>query len=750
MQVGLRHFDSQTLDWLAGALRSGDHTRHALARELCKRTGWRNALGRLCLSAAAKALPALAERVGFELPPARDVPDPAVAPAVPAGDVPDTRLACALEDLGPFSLDPVGDAGDRRLWEAMMGARHPLGWARPPGGQMRYWVRSERHGVLGGIGFGSATWQLRARDEWIGWSADARAANIRRVICNHRFLLLGGVRVHGLASEVLRMAARRVADDWEARYSVRPVAACTHVGPEHSGYCYHRAGWTVAGRTGGRRSEAGTVRVLALDGGWRKALHRVERRPVGALADAYDGTDADWAEREYGRTGHTDGRVRRRIVDMGRAWLKNMGEDLPVIFPAKAEQKAAYRLLSNPRISMEHVLDPHSEATADRCRAEPVVLAIQDTTALNYTGLEATKGLAGIGGGGKGSVGILAHAGLAVTPEGRPLGLFAMDAAFREDPGEDSRRWVLGLERARELAAACPDTRVISVCDREGDFRDLLAHAVDDGDALLVRASRSARQSVRTPDGGKECLWEHVVARPPVAATELTIPAAGGPRARKERVARIEIRTAEIELLPPRRDRGAEPLPMFAVSAIETGTADGDDPLHWLLLTTERPAEGEEAAVHAATVLDWYRRRWTIETWFRTLKTGTRIKDRRLDSADDLRKCLAFDAVTAVHVADLTVLARERPETPATEVFPEEDIDLLHTMLESQGHRDVVRMPGGRAPDIRAIVIDLGRLVGSHPTPRQPLPGTKKVWQGLERMSWAVQVRDALGEKRRE
>ena len=749
MQVGLRHFDSRTLDWLAVALRSGEHTRHALARELCERTGWLNALGRPCLSAAAAALPALAERIGTELPPARDVPDPAAAPAVPAGDVPDTRLACALEDLGPVSLDLVGDADDRRLWVAMMEAHHPLGWARPPGGQVRYWIRSERHGVLGGIGFGSAAWQLRARDGWIGWSADARAANIARVICNHRYLLLPGVRVYGLASEILRMAARRVADDWEARYSVRPVAAYTHVGPEHDGYCYHCAGWTVAGRTGGRRNEAGTVRTLALEDGWRKALCHVSRRPVGALAGAYDGTDLDWAEREYGRTGHTDGRVRRRIVDMGRSWLKNMGEDLPVIFPTKAEQKAAYRLLSNPGISMEHVLEPHFEATADRCRAEPVVLALQDTTALNYSGLEATTGLDGIGGGGKGSVGILAHAGLAVTAEGRPLGLFAMDAAFREDPEEDSRRWVEGLGRARELAAACPDTRVVSVCDREGDFWDLLAHAVDDGDALLVRASRSAQQRVTVPGGGKACLWEHVAARPPVATTELTIPAAGGPRARKERVARLEIRTAEVWIVPPRWDRGADPLPMFAVSATETG-ADGDDPLQWLLLTTERPAEGEADAVHAATVLGWYRLRWTIETWFRTLKTGTRIKDRRLDSADDLRKCLAFDAVTAVHVADITVLARERPETPATEAFPEEDVDLLHTMLESQGHRDVVRMPAGQVPDIRAVVIDLGRLVGSHPNPRQPLPGTKKVWQGLERLNWAIQVRDAIGERKRE
>ena len=91
----------------------------------------------------------------------------------------------------------------------------------------------------------------------------------------------------------------------------------------------------------------------------------------------------------------------------------------------------------------------------------------------------------------------------------------------------------------------------------------------------------------------------------------------------------------------------------------------------------------------AAAVLDWHRKRWTIETWFKTLKTGTRIRSRRLDAADDLRKCLAFDTVTVCHVADLTVLAREKPETPAAEALPEEDIDLLHTLLEAQGHRDV-------------------------------------------------------------
>ena len=73
--------------------------------------------------------------------------------------------------------------------------------------------------------------------------------------------------------------------------------------------------------------------------------------------------------------------------------------------------------------------------------------------------------------------------------------------------------------------------------------------------------------------------------------------------------------------------------------------------------------------------------------------------------------------VTAVRVAGLTVLAREHPETPATEAFPDEDVDLLHTLLESQDHWNVVRMPNCKVPDITAVVIDLeASLV---PTPRR-------------------------------
>ncbi len=302
--------------------------------------------------------------------------------------------------------------------------------------------------------------------------------------------------------------------------------------------------------------------------------------------------------------------------------------------------------------------------------------------ALDCSGPGSTKGPDGIG---KGSVGILA--GLAVTPEGRPPGL--MHAAFRQEPGEDSRR------RAGTGARG-------GLPGHAGGLRGRLPGAADAGAALLVRASQRVRTATRRACGS--------MSRP---VTELTIPAARAPA----RSALSVSRSAQVA--PPHCGGDAY--------VHVRGQRDGDE----ALLTTERPAQAE--AVHAATVL-----RWSIETWFRTLKT--RIKDRR--RADDLKKCLA------VHV--LTVLAQERPLTPASEVFAEEDVDLLHTLPEAQGHRNVVRMADGKAPDIRAVVIDLGRLVGSHLAARQSLPGTKKVWQGLERLHWAIQVRDALGKRRRE
>ena len=132
-----------------------------------------------------------------------------------APPIPDQEIRCALEDLGTVRLVPVTDKASRRCREAMIDAWHPLGWSRSPGRQLRYWIRSSEHGLLGSIGFASASWHQKARDRWIGWCDDARVAHLNEIVCNQRFLLCPWVHVPNLASRVLAMATARLADDRE-------------------------------------------------------------------------------------------------------------------------------------------------------------------------------------------------------------------------------------------------------------------------------------------------------------------------------------------------------------------------------------------------------------------------------------------------------------------------------------------------------------------------------------------------------
>ncbi len=228
MQIGLRQVSAETVEWFEAACKGGELTRTALARALCERGSWRGPSGRPCLASARRMLPLLAEASGVHLP---DAAAPSLdAHMRPPSDFPDSPVACAPCDPGALSPDLVTDAADRRRREAMVETRHPEGWRRPPGGQLRYRIRSARHGVPGGIG---------------------------KVLCNNRFLLLPDVRVKGLASEALRMATARVADDRETGYGVRPVLAQTFTGPGMSGpSCRAAFGRSGSGRlrSAGERS----------------------------------------------------------------------------------------------------------------------------------------------------------------------------------------------------------------------------------------------------------------------------------------------------------------------------------------------------------------------------------------------------------------------------------------------------------------------------------------------------------------
>ena len=159
---------------------------------------------------------------------------------------------------------------------------HYLGKGPLCGAQIRYLVESSRCGWVGALAFSAAQWRLKERDTYIGWTEGARRANLNRVVCNSRFLILPSVRVRNLASHVLSLCMSRLVSDWSERYGYAPVLAETFVDPSRfAGTCYRAANWVRVGKTvarptaypNGKVAECPKdIYVYPIRGNWKKVL----------------------------------------------------------------------------------------------------------------------------------------------------------------------------------------------------------------------------------------------------------------------------------------------------------------------------------------------------------------------------------------------------------------------------------------------------------------------------------------------
>ena len=137
------------------------------------------------------------------------------------------------------------------LFNELIQRYHYLGYSRMCGAQMRFFVYTANQ-LVALLGFSAAAWRVAGRDEFIGWSDAQRKAHLHRVVNNSRFLLFPWVEVANLASHALGQLARRVGDDWQARWGYRPLLLETFVDPARfRGSCYRAAGWALLGRTSG-------------------------------------------------------------------------------------------------------------------------------------------------------------------------------------------------------------------------------------------------------------------------------------------------------------------------------------------------------------------------------------------------------------------------------------------------------------------------------------------------------------------
>jgi len=750
VRAGGREFPAEVLERIRDAVETDTElTRCELSRQVCQWLSWRQPNGRLREVSCRVALRALEQRGVIKLPASRAPGEHCRSREVKREqivlDEPAVALPTELRKLGRIELVVVGKQcpQEYQQWKQALARFHPEGHVALPQAQVRYLIRC-RYGVLGALCFSAAARQLAARDAHIGWSSPARAVNRELVVANSRFLLLPWVHVKDLASHVLARAARQVAHDWHSACGVRPVLLETYVdAARYRATCYRAAGWQRVGATSGRtrndrtRTHPGRVRdiyLLPLSGDYRRRLcsEPIVRKPHDPSRPALS-----WARRELWGAHLGDPRRFERLVSVLEDFYAKPNASVPqACHHSWGRLKGAYRLLSNDDIALRDILAPHYASTAARMKSEPVVLAVQDTTSLNYSTHAATTGLGPITSQADGALGLEVHDTLTFTPGGVPLGLvdvqvWARDpAAFgkkhtrRQRPIEnkESYKWLASFQAAAHAQRLCPTTRVVSIGDRESDVFELfeLALSRDDHPALLVRAT--ADRCVQRA-GRIARLWKVVESHEESDVREVQVPRTAQ---RPARQARLSVRFCAVALRPPRNGpAGRRPLRVWAVLAREDHPPPAVEPLEWMLLTTIEV----RTFAQAMEKIDWYVRRWGIEVYHHTLKSGCLIEEREITTATGLTNCLAIDMIVAWRILYMTRLGREVPELPCTAVFTEDEWQSLLQVTHPNKPLPV------QPPSLNEFIRMLAKLGGHIGRKNDGPPGVESMWIGIMRLS---------------
>ncbi len=478
------------------------------------------------------------------------------------------------------------------------------------------------------------------------------------------------------------------------------------------------------------------------------------RKPVSELSalKAAPSQAADWAKAEFAQAGLPDQRLQHRLELMASAFAQKPTASIPEACPDWAQAKGAYRFLENERIEPARLRQGHHRATLERVKTEPVVLAIQDTTTLNYSSHPKTAGLGPLGSHSPKTIGLFLHSTLAVTPGGQPLGFLhnavrvrrtsrglAASRHKRKLAQKESFKWVESLQACQALAPECPQTRLVNVADREADLYDLFAAALEAPESSRVHLLVRARHDRRLAEGD-QTLWQEVGRQPVAGSLSIRVGRRGD---QPSRLARLNIRFCRVQLQAPRQRTGQVPLALWAVEATEaTPVPQGSSRIVWRLLTT-LPVTCTAEAIEK---VQWYAQRWQIEVLHKVLKSGCQIEQRQLETAQRLERVLSVDLVVAWRVLCLCKTARERPDDPISDWLPQAQWQALCCYAQQQ------TTPPQSAPSVRQAVRWLARMGGFLGRKSDGEPGPKTLWRGLRQLDaitrmWLLFYKQEKGRK---
>jgi hypothetical protein len=449
-----------------------------------------------------------------------------------------------------------------------------------------------------------------------------------------------------------------------------------------------------------------------------------------------------WLDEEIGRNRFRDERLGKRFrLVLERLWTC-IGQSIPMAFQDWCNTKAAYRFLSNPKVTEQAILGGHFEATRSRFAVTSgQVLVLQDTTEFSYKRerpeLIGSTHKVGSRKDREGRTpmhtvcGVLMHSSLAVTTQGVPLGLAAIkfwtrkkfkgcDALKRKiNPTrvpieeKESYRWLENLRQSTALFGQ--PQRCIHIGDRESDIYELfcLAHELQTNCLVRTCVDRLAGEGDHTiaheMDEVKVKGVHRVAVRDQSGEADWAI---------------LELRYRRITVLPPiGKQRRYPALELTVIHALERGTPTGRKRIEWKLITNMSVTSRKQAVEK----LDWYALRWKIEVFHKILKSGCKAEESQLRTADRLANLISVFCVVSWRIFWLTMVHRAAPDQPVEIALTSPEIQRLDQLV-----KDTAKSLN--ATPLSRYVIKLAQLGGYMARANDPPPGNTVIWRGLRRL----------------
>jgi len=442
-------------------------------------------------------------------------------------------------------------------------------------------------------------------------------------------------------------------------------------------------------------------------------------------------TSETWLATEFSHCKINDKRLTRNLLNLTTKLFNAPHLPISHLSSSKAEQDRYYRLIGNERVDFDSIFKSHKKETLRRCSLSSCkeIVIVEDTTILETPYLEDYE--SGITHGKGNKRGIVYHAALMLDGDNfdflgvsdsllwkrnRAVSSESKETYHRKKRLRESIKWILPqIEIAKDLSNEnIANKKIILVADRESDIYENYVDMEILGHSYVVRICHDRK----TPENST--IYSEIENEKVLFYEQVEIKGNG---TRPEDIAQMSVRAKSINIAPPRFTAIKSDIKLNIVMVREEHVTV-KEPLRWILATKE-PIETNE---QIKRIIQLYRKRWIVEEFFKGLKTGCKIEERRLESRKTFENFLAISIVITWKILRLKMAGEK--EEPIGSMLSSTEIMVINKLTNSKITKKT---------KTKEVIKRIASLGGYNIYLKRP-PGWQTLWHGYQRLLTTLQT----------